>query len=557
MRLKPGRGAWGRLLRLGRTVAHLRPMQVLRQVNARALRPWWAASIAAERPCPPLRGWLAAWEGPSFLPPRQVAPDRFLILNVEAAARGPEGWNDPSREKLWLYNLHYLDDLALPAPALDAQQRALFDRWIAENPAPMGIGWQPYPLSLRIVNAVKWCGRRGTTKASWATSIAQQARGLRAQVEHHVLANHLFANAKALAFAGAFFAGSEADRWLGEAASLLAREAGEQFLADGGHFERSPMYHCLLLWDVCDLLELARCVGLEPLQRLAPTWKGVLTRGLRWLAALTHPDGDIAFFNDSAFGVGPSAIDIRRYAERVLGPDSAESQPSSRLTHLAESGFVTVDLGAGCKVLADIGSVGPSYQPGHAHAETLAFELSIHAQRVIVNSGTSTYAPGPDRLFERSTAAHSTVEVAGQDSSEVWGTFRVGRRARVAGVEMAERPECIELAASHDGYRYLPGRPVHRRVLRAGPGMVEVIDEVSPPSLPAVARFHLHPAVEIGPGLTLRLPDQTVVHCSPGGGLWRVTEGRWRPGFGRSEPNRSIEVDLVGGRQRFLLRWDN
>jgi uncharacterized heparinase superfamily protein len=548
-------GACARLGRLARTVAHLRPSQALEQVKVRALRPWRVNRIAAALPTPTLRSWPTAWDGPAFLPRRQVAAGRFRMLNVEAALTGQAGWNDPQREKLWLYNLHYLDDLALPDTEIDETQQAAFDRWITENPPPAGIGWQPYPLSMRIVNAVKWRGRRGATCSAWAASLAQQARALRLQVEHHVLANHLFANGKALAFAGAFFTGPEADLWLAEAATLLARETEEQFLPDGGHFERSPMYHCLLLWDVCDLLELARCTGLEPLAKLAPRWKRVLDHGLHWLASMAHPDGGIPFFNDAAFDVAPTPAQLSDYAGRFLALDRGGRQPTPILSLLAESGFAAADLGDGCKLLADIGSIGPDYQPGHAHAETLAFELSIRGQRVFVNSGTSTYEPGPERLFERSTAAHNTVEVAGRDSSEVWAAFRVGRRARVFDLQTSEGPDGVEITASHDGYRHLPERPVHRRTLHARLGAVSVADEVSSPSLPAVARFHLHPAVEIGEGSTLQLPDRTVIHWSAEGGPCRVTKGRWRPGFGRAEPNHCIEVPLLGGRQRFSIRW--
>ena len=284
--------------------------------------------------------------------------------------------------------------------------------------------------------------------------------------------------------------------------------------------------------------------------------KRVLDHGLRWLAAIAHPDGGIPFFNDAAFDVAPTPTQIRDYAGRFLALQRVDGQPPPILCLLAESGFAAADLGDDCKLLADIGSIGPEYQPGHAHAETLAFELSIHGQRVFVNSGTSTYEPGPERRFERSTAAHNTVEVAGRDSSEVWAAFRVGHRARVFDLQTSAGPNGVEIAASHDGYRHLPGRPVHRRTLHARPGAISVADEVSSPALAAVARFHLHPAVEIGEGSTLRLPDRTVIRWSAEGGPCRITKGRWRPCFGREEPNHCIEVPLLDGRQRFSIRWD-
>jgi hypothetical protein len=88
-----------------------------------------------------------------------LAADAFRFLNVIGHVRKAVDWNDPAREKLWLYNLHYFDDLnALVAAAeRTAWQRALLiERWVAENPPGAGNGWEPYPTSLRSVNWIKW-----------------------------------------------------------------------------------------------------------------------------------------------------------------------------------------------------------------------------------------------------------------------------------------------------------------------------------------------------------------------------------------------------------------
>ena len=82
---------------------------------------------------------------------------------------------------------------------------------------------------------------------------------------------------------------------------------------------------------------------------------------------------------------------------------------------------------------------------------------------MLADTGTSTYEPGPVRRYERSTAAHSTVEVDGTDSTEVWGVFRAGRRARVSGLTVHTGPSGITCEAVHDGFRCLPGRPLHHR----------------------------------------------------------------------------------------------
>jgi hypothetical protein len=82
-----------------------------------------------------------------------LGPSRFRILNDVRELDGAAGWNDRRVPKLWLYHLHYFDDLG----ARGSEERkdwhaSLIRRWVEENPPARGCGWEPYPLSLRIVN---------------------------------------------------------------------------------------------------------------------------------------------------------------------------------------------------------------------------------------------------------------------------------------------------------------------------------------------------------------------------------------------------------------------
>ena len=83
------------------------------------------------------------------------------------------------------------------------------------------------------------------------------------------------------------------------------------------------------------------------------------------------------------------------------------------------------------KVMYDAGNIGPSYQPGHSHAQSLSFELSYKGKKVFVNSGISEYENSKIRSFQRSTASHNTIEINGMNSSDVWHSFRVAKRAKV------------------------------------------------------------------------------------------------------------------------------
>jgi uncharacterized heparinase superfamily protein len=177
-----------------------------------------------------------------------------------------------------------------------------------------------------------------------------------------------------------------------------------------------------------------------------------------------------------------------------------------------------------------------------------------------VNSGTSCYGSGPERSRQRGTAAHNTVVVAGADSSEVWGGFRVARRARPHGVSVSDDGDAVVVTGSHDGYYRLPGHPTHTRTWMIGSGSVRVDDAVDRPELPATARFHLHPEVRLEPATDARtgtgvLPDGRRFDWAVELGRASVEASSWHPRFGSSEPGRCLVVALVDGRSRLVLRW--
>ena len=162
---------------------------------------------------------------------------------------------------------------------------------------------------------------------------------------------------------------------------------------------------------------------------------------------------------------------------------------------LAASGYVVVRPDERTQLILDVGDPCPDDLPAHAHADCLSFELWVDGERWVVDTGTSTYEAGPRRAYERSTAAHNTVEIDGEDQTEVWGIFRAARRAR-GTLELVTtiHGNTVEVVASHDGYRRLPGSPVHRRRWRISPGEVEITDTVSGTSIHRVlSRLHVAP----------------------------------------------------------------
>ncbi len=481
-----------------------------------------------------------------------LAEHRFIFLSEERTLISAATWNDPTIEKLWLYNLHYFDDLnAEFAGSRRTWHVDLIEKWIKENPPVVGNGWESYPCSLRIVNWIKFSLNGGVLSTAAIHSLAVQIRYLSKRLEFHLLGNHLLANAKALVFAGAFFEGQEAEYWLARGWEILRRELPEQILDDGGHFELSPMYHCIILEDLLDMSNVCKAFCIE-----SQVEASSIEKMRDWLSVMIHPDGEISFFNDAAFGIAPNKEQIEQYAERLNF--SQRQVVSNGITCLANSGYVRMEKGAAI-VLLDVAPVGPSYLPGHAHADTLSFELSLGGCRLIVNSGTSCYGNGAERQRQRGSKAHNTLCINDKDSSEVWGGFRVARRAQVHSIEVVENQEEIHLSASHDGYKRLRGANTHSRRWSLTEERLVIDDKVTGAFEKAEVRFHLHPDVEIlrtdGTGVLLRAINGEKVAVSFENGEIVIEQGTWHPFFGRAIPNMCLVSMMFDARNRTIIRW--
>lgn len=552
-----------RLFRYYYTLSTLRPVQIYGRLWFRLYRP----SIRQGDP-PTVRTVTGNWEAPACRLPSMSGPESFTFLSHTAHLTGPASWNDPAQAKLWLYNLHYFDDLnAAKAEERTAWHQAFIERWVRENPPTAGNGWEPYPTSLRLVNWIKWALAGNPLPPAAVESLASQAHHLAQRLEYHLLGNHIFVNAKALIFAGTFFQGPEADGWRRTGLRILEREIREQVLPDGGHFELSPMYHSLILEDLLDLYNLARAYPNTFSAEEGKRWEGVIGKMRRWLKVMCHPDGEIAFFNDAAWEISPNPAELEAYAARLrLGPCE---EPVEGITHLKESGYIRLQRGPAVALL-DVGEIGPRYLPGHAHADTLSFELSLFGKRVLVNSGTSTYKPSPQRERERATTAHNTVVVDGADSSEVWASFRVARRARPLGLEVEERGEGrLIVRCAHDGYRRLPSRTIHRREwslsteeLTVRDSLEHAVSSAPEPKPKSVARFHCSPEVVVVSPLAeaynpLKLTiGEHLVRWESGKVPIVVEPAQFHPQFGGSRENRCITVPILERSVAVHIRWE-
>lgn len=465
----------------------------------------------------------------------EVREGCFTFLNQQRTLGRPIDWTGGQATRLWTYNLHYGDYLVELAELACRQGDmqiarelvALLDEWIVANPIGCGIGWHAYPTARRIVARIQATAllqesldpssqSPGGIDASWQTRVArslyQQTLFLADHLEYDSLGNHLLADARALIFAGLFFDGPTANRWHEQGLTIFWQGLHEQILADGSHYERSPMYHALVFQDYLEVISALRSNG-----RSIPTWvEPKIMAMVDWLTGLCHPDGEFPLFHDAAFGITSPTPHVLQAAHTVLErlrdgsppstqhdapePRAATSWRSQNCTpQLAfpESGYYVLPGNSDSRLILDARSIGPDHIPAHGHCSLFSYELSVQGQRLIVDSGVAEYAPGPWRDYWRSTRAHNTVTVDGQEQSDLWATFRVGRRARMITSTFQSRTDSSFFYGAHDGFTRSRKGPIHHRYILSLPGDVWfVLDRVTGEGVHSIESFiHFHPNV--------------------------------------------------------------
>lgn len=430
-----------------------------------------------------------------------IVEGEYNFLNEKIRFHSPEliGWNSTELSQLWRYHLHYFDyawNLGIAYYTTSEAKyyecfKSIVRSWIKNNILGIGDGWHPYTVSLRLVNWIysyhlfkEALDKDDIFKNELLKYIFCKAKYLRSNLEYHVLGNHLLENGRALVFAGLFFDGKLASDWLQKGTEILWSQANEQILSDGGHFELSPMYHSIVLWDYLECINLLQMNGLKiPQQVLDKVEKMLLFQ-----KAILHPDQRNPLFNDSAIDISPQPLEVLYFGSSVFNKDfgsgnrktsckvkcilgsrgnsvKSSPQPYEPLMSFKDSGyFIFRNTDIGSFLILDCGKPCPDYLPAHAHADMMSYELSIFDQRFIVDSGIYEYKQGKYRDYFRSTKAHNTVTVNDQNQCDVWGSFRVGQRGKPLRAYISQSKEAKIFTGSHDGYFHRYG-VIHTRYL--------------------------------------------------------------------------------------------
>ena len=420
--------------------------------------------------------------------------NEFRFLNQSYRFEKEINWNNIENGKLWLYNLTYFDFLNQPELTAESAEELIISFIQYKNTVQEKIiADDPYPTSLRGINLIKCIVNHGIKNDRIDHFLHTEYNRLFNNLEYHLLGNHLLENGLSLLFGGYYLHNTDL---INKGVEIVQEQLDEQILNDGMHFELSDMYHVILLdrlLDVCNLLIsnedyfLLKSGFLLSLQTYVKKMLGALEQ-------ITFDNGDLAFINDAIKGLTKPRDVICEYASQMqLYPEKIS---------LSDSGYRKYKM-LNYESLIDVGSIGPIYIPGHGHSDHFNFLVYYKGQPLIVDTGTSSYENDDYRYYERSTKAHNTVEVGGENQSDVWSVFRVGKRALVKVNEEKENQISAELTSS------IKHKYNHKRTFTCLPESMIIQDQVDVKEQLSKAYFHFPSTVSLMKENDLKIKVET------------------------------------------------
>jgi hypothetical protein len=445
-----------KVLRLSRTVTKFKPAQFGEKFNYQLKKFCFEFKIlgAFRKSIPvsqPLNFLKAFSHGVT------VNGNKFTLLNRSKEFREEINWNFKGFGLLWYVELNSFD--YLNAEKLQPEDGLHVLQSFINNAKDNKSLYDSHCISERIINTIKFCSRFKITEPAIDQFIYSQCVYLKKNPEFHLRNNHLLDNGFALLIGSLYF---EDRQMYAFAEKLLSTHIPKQVLPDGAHFELSPMYHMLMLHRMLDSLHLLNRSDFQS-ERLRKILKTYIPKMLGWIRQMQMENGCLPAFNDSAEGHGCGIRTLLRLA--------GELQIDTAKIALKESGFRKLKNRT-FEMIADVNGLVPKVAPGHSHADTFHFILNVFGDPFIIDTGVSTYSKGKERNYERSTMAHNTVVIDDMDQSEIYNSFRVGRRANVISLEEKEN----EIEATHDGYAH-QGALHTRKIILKGDHL-EIIDRI-------------------------------------------------------------------------------
>ena len=403
------------------------------------------------------------------------------------------------------------------------------ESWIEQNPAGLGINWQSsLEIAIRVLSWL-WTIAFLLPSPAFTQSFARRITcSLLAQLRHvrtypSVYSSpntHLIGEATALFIAGMLFKEvakiNDAASWRDFGARILVQEAERQILDDGVHCELSTSYHCYTADFYLQALILGRRNGFA--FPCAVTAK--VSAMMEYVLYMTRPDGSLPQLGDDDGGralalyrqdyrsfvdglclaaallqrpdfkwsCGDSSKGIEEtlwllgepglqaFRELNAAPPSVTSRAFPSAGYFVHrSGWSAGDSHA----VFDCGGLGTP-TGGHGHADALSVVLFTAGRDLLIDPGTFVYNTSREwRNHFRSTAAHNTVVIDGQNQSEPAGTFQWTTQARTGALVHSTHSGSPCAEGEHRGYAASAAPVVHKRRLVCEPDRWVIEDEFS------------------------------------------------------------------------------
>ncbi len=385
--------------------------------------------------------------------------------------------------------------------------------WLDHNPYARGMNWRSgLELAIRLIN---WVWAMDMIEDSGLVQGAFRHRIWDAVIRHvweidrnysrgSSANNHLIGEAAGVYVASSYFHFLlGATRWRRRSRQILIEQLLQQTNEDGGTKEQATGY----LLFIAQLFLVAGLVGRNSGRDFPAEYWGRLEKCFEFLGTLSEGGDGPVLFGDCDDGyvldLGGGKQDLQgwmcaaaimfdrvdfkawagAYSEPacwLLGTDSRQRfelldgpEPKTKIFSqaFANTGCYLLQCGRidqpdRISVVFDCGEHGLGNLAAHAHADALSFVLRAFGRDVLIDPGTFDYFSYPKwRQYFRSTRAHNTVEIDGQDQSEIRGLFLWGDCANSRCVKWQPAADGGIVAGEHDGYSRLADPVTHRREL--------------------------------------------------------------------------------------------
>ena len=364
-----------------------------------------------------------------------------------------------------------------------------FNDWMKENPMLIGVAWaSPMEVAIRVFSWVITLGFLEKAQCKdkefmdeIKIAILNSTEYIAKHYSRYSSANnHLIVEMMAIGIVGVVFNIKE---WINLCNDTLNYEMVNQNHMDGINKEQSPHYQCFVMESV--LLYLLFCKNNDI--AYSKDLDYILNKMCMYISDLSDLNGNVPNIGDCDEGkiLDLSGQPFNHYKYVLeLGSILLEKKYTD-LSNVCEnihwlfdedkinsvnevydnSKSKTYDLG-GNSILKykdeekeiiltlDHGELGFGSVAAHGHADALSITLRVNGEPFLIDPGTYIYnIERPWRDYFRKTINHNTIEINGQNQSEIKGTFLWGKRANSNLIITRVGEKDDHITCEHDGYK--------------------------------------------------------------------------------------------------------